>query len=165
MKLRYVSISVLATIAALLVIPSGSNALIQNFDVKAAKKADGNYKDGPANASIEQGEKKLFYWRVENFSATDRTVRFDDAATGDAGGEDYNIKWFKGKKAKGSKDVTHDVQTAGFEFTLKAEKSKFFTAKVSPKPGAGTLCLGGQAQDDPITTSDASYFQVNGLCT
>jgi hypothetical protein len=29
----------------------------------------------------------------------------------------------------------------------------------------GPYCLGGQAQDDPITTSDASYFFVNGACT
>ena len=165
MKLRYLSTTVLATLAALLAIPSSSSALIQNLDVKAAKKADGNYKDGLTNASIEQGEKKLFFWRVESLSATDRTVRFDDAVTGDSGGEDYKIKWFKGKKPKAVKDVTHDIQTAGFEFTLKAEKRKFFTAKVSPKPGAGPLCLGGQAQDDPITTSDAAYFSVNGPCT
>jgi len=165
MKLRYLSIAVLATLAALLVVPTGSSALIQNFDVKAAKKVDGNYKDGPTNASVQSGEAKLFFWRVENLSASDRSMIFDDAATDDSGGDDYTIKWFKGKQPKASRNISHDVQTSGFEFTLKAERRKFFTAKVKAKPGAGILCLGGQAHDDPVTTSDASYFFVNGPCT
>jgi hypothetical protein len=161
MKLRVTLISVLAALAALLTVAPAIQALSVNFEVTAAKKADGNYTDGIQSANVSQGKTKLFFWRVESTSLNDQPISFDDAATADSGGEDYRIKWYKGKKPKGSKDISHDVQTAGFNFTLKAGKRKHFTAEVTPKAGAGTLCLGGQASN---MGSDSAYFEVNGIC-
>ncbi len=164
MNSRNVFIAALTLLVAVLAAPSLSSASDPLFTVTAAKQSDGNYKAGIQNASISQGETKLFFWKIETDESVDQSISFDDAATGDAGGDDYKIKWYKGKKPKSSKDVSSAVKGAGYDFTLKAMKRKFFTAKVKPKPEAESLCLGGQASNNPQTYVDAAYFAVNGLC-
>ncbi len=164
MKLQRTLLVALPLVVSAAALSPPASGLETIFDVKAAKKAGGNYKDGVQNASISQGKTKLFYWKVESNSPDTMAMDFDDAATGDSGGDDYKIKWFKGKKPKGTADITSDVKGAGYGFTLKADKTKYFTAQVKPKPGASTLCLGGQASNNPQTFADAVYFSVNGAC-
>ena len=163
MKLRTALIAVLATLAVV-VAPSLSSARIPIFDVSAAKDANGTYQTGSQDASIGESKTKHFYWKVESNAGGDQSMSFDDALTGESD-DGYKIKWYKGKKPKSSKNISSDVKGSGFGFTLKNGKRKFFSAEVTRQPGAGTLCLGGQARNDPQTYFDAAYFNVNGICS
>ena len=58
----------------------------------------------------------------------DLDITFDDAITGDGAPAGYRITSFKGKKQK--KDIYHDVQTSGYEYTIRAGKITYFNAEV-----------------------------------
>ena len=52
----------------------------------------------------------------------------------------------------------------GYAFNLKADKSMYFTAKVTVVDESETLCMGGQASND-TPTFDQAYFNVKRFCT
>lgn len=164
MRLRCALIGVGVALLVGLATTSISSARVPLFTVSAAKEANGDYVEGTQQGTIGEGKTKLFFWRVQSNGGGVQSMVFDDAATGDSD-EGYKIKWYKGLKPKPSKNISSDVESAGFEFSLKQFKHKFFTAEVTRKPGSGTLCLGGQARNDPMTYSQAAYFDVNGVCT
>ena len=51
--------------------------------------------------------------------------------------DDYKFKWFRGNE-----DISHDVQTSGYEFGLPAEAKRKFRVQIKPRVDhPGTACL------------------------
>ena len=139
----------------------GAARLGTPFEVLLAKSADGNYKRS-GSLNLDPKEKKTVFWSVESLASVDLDITFDDAITGDGAPAGYRITWFKGKKQK--KDISHDVQTSGYEYTIRAGKTTYFNAEVkalaNPQPG---FCLGGRG-GDPANGYESAYFGLNGPC-
>ena len=158
--------SALRYVLALMMLLAGPQAAERPrpaFNVQASKKADGPYLDERQTATVNEGKTKLFFWKVEETDGNADSMLFDDAATGDSD-DGYKVQWYKGKKPKASRKISSDVKGVGYEFNLTADKSKYFTAKVTVQDESETLCLGGQASND-TPTFDQAYFDVNGFCT
>jgi hypothetical protein len=132
------------------------------FTILASKSKHGEYKSS-LHAKLAPGEKHTFFWKVTNRHVTQQELEFDDAATGDNPSTGYKVSWFKGKKQK--RDISHDVQTSGFEYVLPGGKSKYFNAvvKTDAKPQSN-FCLGGQTGSTMIPYYDGAYIGLNGDC-
>jgi hypothetical protein len=132
------------------------------FQVTAAKKADGPYTSDIQLVSIKKGKTKLLFWKVRETLGSDQNVNFNDFLTGGSPSA-YKIAWFTGKKPKASRKITQDINNEGYDFRLKADKSKYITASLKAKD-TDTLCFGGEAYNEGETYSDSATFFVNGVC-
>lgn len=132
------------------------------FEILVAKKADGKYKEY-LKTNLASGDKHTYFWKVENTHGSDLDLTFDDAATSDGAPNGYRITWFKGKKQK--KDISHDVQTSGYGYTIKDGKTKYFNATVKALASpASNFCVGGQTGSASLPFYDGAYLGVNGEC-
>lgn len=132
------------------------------FEILAAKSKDGKYKEYQ-KVTLKSGKKHTYFWKVTNTHGSDLQLTFDDAATMDGAPNGYRIYWFKGKKQK--KDISHDVQTSGYDFTVADGKTKYFNAVVKAQASpASDFCLGGQAGSAALPSYDSAYFGLNGEC-
>jgi hypothetical protein len=132
------------------------------FEVTAAKKAGGPYTPDTQEVSIKKGKTKLLFWKVTEGLGIDQNVNFNDFLDGGSPSA-YKIAWFKGKKPKASHKITQDINGDGYDFKLKADKSKYITASLTAKD-TDTLCFGGEAYNEGETYSDSAAFRVNGVC-
>ena len=71
---------------------------------------------------------------------------------------DFDTKWLRGDE-----DITHDVQTSGYEFNLPPRGKKRFRVRVKPVVSdPGNYCLFGNVQvDEPTTGRDGPFFAIN----
>ena len=150
---------VAGVIGAALVFAAGAgsaSALAPQVVTKAGKHKSGPFTHELQHLSVPVGKAKTVYWQVKNRNGAPLDVEFNDAATGDANTEGFRINWFRGQK-----NVTSDVKGDGYEFHMKADATKLFSAVVRHRSdGSPGFCLGGQTTGLAVIP-DASYFTVN----
>jgi hypothetical protein len=147
--------------SALIGAPAAQSQL-NPFEVTAAKKAGGVYTGATQSVTIKEGKTKLLFWKVSDKSGSTQNVNFNDFLDGGSPSS-YKISWYKGKKPNPKRKITQQINNAGFDFKLKANKSKSFTASLKAVD-TNTLCFGGEAYNETETFSDSAAFTVNGTC-
>jgi hypothetical protein len=122
--------------------------------LKGAKKKAGPYK---RTLAVNVQERKNLFVKVKSTADFKQTATLSEGAAGMLG--DFSAKWFKGKK-----DVSHDVQTSGHEFTLRPNRPKLFRVRVKPEvDNPGPLCLYSNVQvTEPTTGATGPFFKING---
>ena len=97
-----------------------------------------------------------FYMRVTNTHSSDQTAVLTEQSVG-PGVTEYRFRWFKGKQ-----DISHDVQTSGYEFSLPEGSKRKFKVKAKPRedrPKAACLYANVQV-DDPTTGVNGPFFAL-----
>jgi hypothetical protein len=122
--------------------------------VKASKKKSGPY--AAAFVPVKVSEPRNLYVKVISKAANAEEVLLYEQAGGYP--EDYSIKWFKGKK-----DISHDVQTGVYEFTLRPDKPRLFRLRMKPDvPGKPRGVCITPVVDDGSGEVSGGQFGVNG---
>ncbi len=129
------------------------------FEVKASKHSDGPYLDTLQSVNVPIGDMKSLYWKVKHVSGGALEMRFTDALTQTPNPEGLKIRWFKG-----TKEITNEVKSSGYEFTLPNGSRKFFRARVKAVGPSDGACVVGQADRIEPSFSDNAGFAVNGPC-
>jgi hypothetical protein len=151
-----VLLAVAACVAAI-ALPASASAGQPVVSVKVAKHQAGPYKPFQL-ANIELNEAKDFYWKAKNITdAKLPEVLLSDSTIYSPG---WVSKWFRGKD-----NITADVQGGGYEFGLRAGKSKFFRSRLKPTTTASPLCAEAAAAP-PETSTDFALVVINdALCS
>jgi hypothetical protein len=123
-------------------------------------------KSGPwvQEQSVKVRKARTLYVRVKSTHDAKQAVTITEETDPTSGLDDYRRKWtFKGK------DVSHDVQTSGYGFSLKPGTKKKFSVRVKPRvddPRAACL-YSSVAVDDPPSAAVGAFFSINqpGFCS
>jgi hypothetical protein len=144
----------------MLVVAIPATAAHRGVFVKAevAKHKDGPWKHG-AHVQIPTGEKKSLYLRIKNVTSPAQSLDATLTEGTDGGPPDYRHTWFKG--FAGDTDISHDVQTSGYDFTLRHGKTKRFRVRVKAIDGSNPECLVAQWEVVPGGFTD-NPIEVNG---
>jgi hypothetical protein len=146
-------------IAAALVLTAAAgsaSALTPQVVTKAGKHKSGPFTHDLQHINVPVGKAKTVYWQVKNKNGAPLDMEFNDAATGDGNTEGFRIHWFTGKK-----NISSDVKGDGYEFHMKTDAKKLFSAVVRHRSnGSPGFCLGGQTTGLAVIP-DSSYFTVN----
>lgn len=149
--MRLIRLACLALAALVLTAPPASAA--PPFILKSAKKKHGPFTEATTSRplSVAGAQPKSVYFKaVSNGNSHEVTLL-------DAGEEDdpegFQVRWFRKRQ-----DISHDVQTAGYDFTLKFGKPVVFRAHVKNVGSGPAFCLGGQVGAPYV----GQYFEVNG---
>lgn len=135
--------------------------------VEGSKNVNSGYSDF-TGANIPVGESKVLYVRAKNKSGSNQNARLTGSRFGEA--SDWQVKYYKGKKPKGSKEITNRVLDdgapfrrggdEGFPFSIKKNKSKFFAVKIKHKRASDPLC---QRTEIVYNSSvDFTFFELSG---
>jgi hypothetical protein len=126
--------------------------------LKGAKKKSGPYS---SELRVKVGdERRNVFVRVKSTHDATQTATLTEGRAGQGDPEaDYHVDWFRGKK-----DVSHDMQTSGYEFTLKPNKPKLFRARLRAEANnPEDFCLYTNVQvDEPSTGTIGPLIAVNG---
>jgi hypothetical protein len=125
---------------------------------EVAKHKAGPWKHG-AHVQIPTGEAKNVYLRIKNVTSPAQSLDVTLTEGTDGGLPDYRHTWFKG--FKGDTDISHDVQTSGYDFTLRHGKTKRFRVRVKAIDGSNPECLLAQWEAQPGGFTD-NPIVVNG---
>jgi hypothetical protein len=116
------------------------------------------HKDGPyaLTTHVKLKRAKNVYVKVKSTHDQNQTATLTEGSVG-PGDADYQVKWFRGDE-----DISHDVQTSGYDFTLKPEKAKIFRVRVKPEADSPRkVCLFSNVQVDvPSTGTDGAFFAI-----
>jgi hypothetical protein len=146
----------IGALVAALVLAAPSSALGPNIIVRVAKDKDGPYRE-ILSVNVAKNQTKNLWYRVRSESETDlKDLLFDDGLQKYL--ETLRVKWFEG-----GDNVTHDVQTSGHEFNLKADASKYFNARVTAEKKNVEECLIGRAVY-PSVSLDQAFAGINDDC-
>ena len=84
---------------------------------------------------IKSKRAKDAYVRVTSTYTSTQNAVLTEVSVGSA--DDYKFKWFRGNE-----DISHDVQTSGYEFELPAAGKRKFRVQIKPRVNnPGTACL------------------------
>jgi hypothetical protein len=121
--------------------------------VTGAKQKDGPY---ALKQNVRIKRAKSLYVKVKSTHDQNQTATLAQNVVG-PGDADYQIDWFRGDE-----DISHDVQTSGYDFPLKPEKAKIFRVRVKPEADAPRkLCLYSNVQVDvPSTGTNGAFFAI-----
>jgi hypothetical protein len=144
----------LALAGLFLAVPANAGGPAGTPVLKGAKKKAGPYK---RTHSVKVQQRRNLYVKVKSTANSKQTATLYQGAVDMLG--DYSVDWFKGKR-----DVTHDVQTSGYEFTLRQNRPRLFRAKLKPVvDNPGPLCLYSIVEvTEPPTATAGSFFKING---
>jgi hypothetical protein len=123
-----------------------------------AKKRSGPYEQQLRVKVRHKGRSVFVRVKSTHGSRQKATIVEQLAGPGDPQTE-WQINWFRKDQ-----DVSHDVQTAGYEFGLRPHKSKRFRVRIKPNVGGpDPFCLYSNVQvDEPTTGTDGPFIAVNG---
>lgn len=124
---------------------------------QAAKHKHGPWKTGTHPVDIPAGQKRSLYVRIKNTSAPAHKQHVMLTEGTDGGPPDYHNSWFKDKK-----DISHDVQTSGYDFTLKPGQAKRFRVRVKVDDDSNPECLFGSFHVESEVSDFSAGFNVNG---
>jgi hypothetical protein len=127
---------VLAILAATALARGGNGYVVEN-----AKHGSGPWKTNSQRVKIKQGKSKNLFVRIKNGSGATRSVTLNE--DGAVGPPDYHYSWFKGKD-----DISHDVQTSGYDFSLKGHKKKKFRIRATANNASAKDCVFGRFSVD-----------------
>jgi hypothetical protein len=157
MKLRAVFLLVVALALGL-----GATAAIGGGPgtprLTGAKKKSGPY-EKELHVKVRDKGRNVFVRVKSTYDARQQaTIEERLIGPGDPEG-DWQINWFRGEN-----DVSHDVQTSGYDFRLRPHRSKRFRVKLKPNVGGpDPFCLYSNVQvDEPTTGRNGPFFGVNG---
>ncbi|MEO8091491.1 MAG: hypothetical protein ABI726_02125 [bacterium] len=125
--------------------------------VEVAKHKSGPWSPFGLNVHIPTGDSKNLYIRIKNTSHHAHAKQVNLTERRSADGPDYQVSWFKGKR-----DISHDVQTSGHDFTLKHDRSKRFRLRVKALDGSDQECVSGEFAVDPGMFVVVGSFRANG---
>jgi len=123
-----------------------------------AKKKSGPY-EKELRVKVRQQGRSVFV-RVKSTHDARQKATIEERFVGPGDPEaDWQINWFRGDQ-----DVSHDVQTSGYEFGLRPHRAKRFRVKVKPNVATpDPFCLFSNVQvDEPTTGRNGPFFAVNG---
>ena len=91
------------------------------------KPTGAKHKDGPYSKELNVGVHKPrnLYVKVKSTYDQPQDATITEQVAGHD--EDYHVSWFKGKT-----DLSHDVQTSGYDFTLRPATPRLFRVRVKP---------------------------------
>jgi hypothetical protein len=123
-----------------------------------AKKKSGPY-EKELRVKVRQQGRSVFV-RVKSTHDARQKATIQEGLVGPGDPEaDWQINWFRRDQ-----DVSHDVQTSGYDFRLRPHKSKRFRVKLKPNVASpDPFCLYSNVQvDEPTTGRSGPFFAVNG---
>jgi hypothetical protein len=142
---------VLAAVAAI-ALPASASAGDPDVSLTVAKHKHGPYKR-VQETHIALNQAKDFYWKARNV----RDARIPDVLL-----EDSNVyppgwiaRWFRGEH-----NITPEVRGDGYEFALKAGKSKLFRSRLKRTKTADQLCADASVTP-PESDPDFALVAVN----
>ncbi len=143
-----------AAILALALAPSsqGRGGL---FVTKVATDKDGPYRK-EVNRVVPDDETRSLWFLVKSKDSEDLDLSLDEPNS--EAHPDLKVKWFKGQN-----DISHDVQTSGHSFNLRAGKSKYFQARVKATQPDVQHCLVGSVSFGSVFFNDAQA-EINHGC-
>jgi hypothetical protein len=137
-----------------------ANAQFGAPDLDVAKHADGPWRNHSVNVHMAQGETKTLYLRVKNTTdppqGQDATLR---DATPHPPGETppYQVSWYRRDK-----DISDDVQTGGYDFSLRPHDPKRFRLKVTAIDASRGECVAADVHASPGGGgADLGVFHIN----
>jgi hypothetical protein len=121
--------------------------------VTGAKQKDGPYS---LKTNVKLKRAKNLYVKVKSTHDQNQTATISENRIG-PGETDYQVNWFRGDE-----NISHDVQTSGYDFPLKPEKAKIFRVRVKPEADAPRkMCLYSNVQVDvPTTGINGAFFAI-----
>ena len=123
-----------------------------------AKKKSGPY-EPKLRVKVRSNGRNVFV-RVKSTYDSRQKAHMVEGLSGPGDPEaDWQINWFRGDE-----DVSHDMQTSGYDFRLRPHKSKRFRVRLKPNVGgADPFCLYSNVQvDEPTTGRSGPFIAVNG---
>jgi hypothetical protein len=123
--------------------------------LKGAKHKAGPY-SGELRVRVKDSPRSVYVKVISTYSSSqDATIT--EGLVGNEQG--FLVKWYRG-----SNDISHDVQTSGFDFKLKPDHPKLFRARVKPLSAQpGKVCLYSNVQVTvPSTGRNGPFFAING---
>jgi hypothetical protein len=153
---RFIVLGALALVALAMAVPAiahrGDPVLAQ-----AAKQKHGPWSGHTLSVAIPAGDKRSLYVRIKNTSSPAHTQQVVLTEGTDGGPPDYHHRWFKGDT-----DISHDVQTSGYDFSLKHGKTKRFRVRVTVNDDSIAECLLASMHIEPENLDVSPTFNVNG---
>ena len=137
--------------------PATASAGDPLVSLKVSKQKDGPYKP-VVHANVALNEAKDFYWKVRNVSEFNfaGSVRlFDDGPYPPS----WVARWFRGDN-----NITPDVRGDGYEFSLKAHRSKHFRSRLKPTMTADALCHSAGARFAKSSNDFALVVVNDAIC-
>jgi hypothetical protein len=141
----------------LVVLTACASALAHGGDgyvVQNAKHKRGPWVNSPQKVKLAEGKSKNLYVRIKNTSDAKEGVELTE--TGAVGAPYYHYSWFKGKT-----DISHDVQTSGYDFSLKPDRKKRFRIKATALDTSDHDCVLGHF-DVAGHNATTGGFYING---
>ena len=136
--------------------PADAGAALVNARIGAQE--DGPYEDVTLGAKLSPGKARSFHVKVKNASDDELRVTLTALLNGtDA---------FKEKYYRNDREITEQVDGAGFEFGLQPGQTKRFRLRVKAIDVPEARCIssnfdpGEQAPDN----ADAVFLELNGVC-
>jgi hypothetical protein len=147
---------ILGFLAVLLAAVATATAAQDPVQIETALHKDGPWSTEGRNVHIPAGHSKNLYARITNTSHPNhpQDITLKDLSGATPG---YHISWFKGNE-----DISHAVQTTGYDFGLKHGKTKKFRARVKVTDDSNQECLTGEFEVQPESTVAHAFFRVNG---
>ena len=156
MKLRAAVFSLVVVLAlGLAAVASGGPGTPR---LTGAKKKSGPYAKELRVKVLEEG--RNVFVRVKSTHDKRQKAHMVEGIAGPGDpGSDWQINWFRGDQ-----DVSHDMQTSGYDFRLRPHKSKRFRVRIEPNVGSpDPFCLFSNVQvDEPTTGRTGPFIAVNG---
>ena len=145
------SVAVIAAIVVALPAAAGGPGTPR---LKGAKARQGPYR---SEVSVHVESARSVFVKVKSTADFQQDATLSEQTVGDDA--DYNFKWFRRDL-----NISHDVQTSGFDFRLRAGAAKLFRVRVKPQvAGPDAVCLYGNVSvTNPTTGSNGPFFAING---
>jgi hypothetical protein len=121
------------------------------------------HKNGPwfptsIGVKVATGDKKNVYVRIKNTtSGPKHRLDMNLTEAGGGGPPEYHNAWFSGEN-----DITHSVQTSGYDFKLKPEKMKRFRLRITAHDDSAQECVYAHFHLQPHDLDMYIGFHVNG---
>jgi hypothetical protein len=139
-------------------VPDPSTVDPAPVNAKIAAKKAGPYANTFLQHELSSGDKKTFHVKVKNLSGAKLKMT---AFANLNGTSDYKEKFFKG-----SKNISDDVDGAGFAFGLGPDGKKRFrlVVRATGDEPLGGRCLSSVFQPEGPSAEDSVHLELNGLC-
>jgi hypothetical protein len=153
MSRRHAGVSVASLAVAILIAGSAGAAEPGQPVLDSSLKKNGPF---GGNVFIKSEQAKDAYVRVRS-TWSDQTAVIREQVAGS--GEDYRFKWFRGNE-----DISHDVQTSGYEFELPGDGARKFRVQIKPqvnKPGKACLYTHVAVDTPPAVSTTGGFVALH----
>lgn len=124
------------------------------INLKGAKRADGPYRE---LVRVNVTDPRNLYVKAVNRSDDAIEATLSEQTFGPGSGGDYEFTWFRGDT-----DISHDVQTSGYDFSIPSDKARKFRVRVKPDvPDPARVCL-NPTMTGPAFGGNDAFFAING---